>query len=149
MSQALIDLGAVDCILTGDFGSIAVRGYGPNPASIMIESLDNNLYTEAVGAFGDMLINKSYKARNKTLKINVLRNHYYYAKLKELVALELTGQAVIFAVLVKDNNSKELFTAAQCVLKVDPGAQWGSEPEPNVEFTILMPSVVYSAPVPA
>jgi hypothetical protein len=144
----LIDLGAVDVILTGpDIGTLTIRGYGTNPACIQVESLDPNLYTEAVGAYGDMLINKSYKARNKKLRLNILRNQYYYKKLRNIIALELTGQSILFSVLVKDNNSKELFACPQAVMKVDPNAQWGSEPEPNVEFEILMPSVVYSAPV--
>jgi hypothetical protein len=145
--MSLIDLGAVDVILTGaDFGTIALRGYGPNPVSIRIEALDPNLYTEAVGAFGDMLLNKSYKAKNKKLVVNILRNQFYYKKLKGIVALELSGAAVLFSVLVKDNNSKELIAAAQCVMKTDPGMQWGSEPEANVEFTILMPASAYIAP---
>jgi hypothetical protein len=147
--QALIDLGAVDCILTGTFGSFNVRNYGSNNASITVESIDNNLYQEQVGAFGDMLINKSYKARNMNLKINVMRNSFYYAKLKEIIALELTGAATIFAVIVKDNNSKELFAAAECVMKTNPASMWGSNPEDNVEFHILMPSVVYTAPTVA
>jgi len=147
---SLIDLGAVNVILTGaDFGTLAVKGYGPNPASIMVESLDPKLYTSATGAFGDMLINKSYKAKNKRLKINILRNQYYYKKLMQIVGLELTGQSILFSVLVKDNNSNELFAAAQCVMEVNPGYQAGPEPEPNVEFDILMPTVVYTAPTTA
>jgi hypothetical protein len=146
--MSLIDLGAVDVILIGpDFGAITLRGYGPNPASIKVEALDPNLYTEAVGAMGDMLINKSYKAKNKKLVVNILRNQYYYKKLKGIIALELSGNSVLFSVLVKDNNSKELIAAPQCVMKNDPGMQWGSEPEPNVEFTILMPAAVYNAPL--
>lgn len=146
---SLIDLGAVNVILVGDFGTLKVKGYGPNPASIMISSLDPNLYTEAVGAFGDMLINKSYKAKNKLLKLNILRNQYYYKKLMQIVGLELTGQSTIFSVLVTDNNSKELFACAQAVMKINPEYQAGPEPEPNVEFNILMPSVVYTAPTTA
>jgi hypothetical protein len=146
--MSLIDLGAVDVILTGtDIGALNIKGYGPNPVSIKVEALDPNLYTEAVGALGDMLLNKSYKAKNKKLIINVLRNQYWYKKLKGIIALELAGSSVLFSVLVKDNNSKELIAAAQCVMKNDPGMQWGSEPEANVEFTILMPATVYNAPL--
>lgn len=145
--MTLIDLGAVDVILTGaDIGSLNVRGYGPNPVSVRVEAIDPNLYTEQVGAFGDMLVNKSYKAKNKKLFINILRNQYWYKKLKAIVSLELSGSPVIFSVLVKDNNSKELIACAQAVMKTDPGMQWGSEPEANVEFTILMPACVYNAP---
>jgi hypothetical protein len=146
-TMALIDLGAVDVILVGaDFGVIAVRGYGPNPASVRIEPLDNNLYTEAAGAFGDMLVNKSYKANNMKLTVNILRNQFFYKKLKGIVALEKSGNSVLFSVLVKDNNTGEIYAAPQCVMKKDPGAQWGSEPEPNVEFEILMPGTIYTPP---
>ena len=144
----LIDLGAVDVLLKGaDIGSIALRGWGPNPVSVKVECLDPNLYNESVGADGDMLINKSYKAKNKIIEINILRGHYYYKKLKDIVSRELSGAAVLFSVLVKDNNSKESFSCAQAVLKTDPGFQAGSQPEGDVLFRVLMPACVYGAPI--
>jgi hypothetical protein len=146
--MAMIDLGAVDVILTGaDFGVWSIRGWGPDPVSISVEPLDPDLYKEAVGANGDMLLMKSFKAKNKKLQINILRNHFWYAKLKSLVALELAGNSVLFAVLVKDNNTKELITAAQCVLKTDPGMMFGSEPPADVKFIINMPAAIYTAPL--
>lgn len=143
----LYDLGAVDVLLKGaDIGSIALRGWGPNPISIRCESPDPNLYNEDVGAFGDMLINKNYKAKNKMLELNILRGHYYYKKMKDIVARELSGGSVLFSVLVKNNNDKELITCAQAVLKNDPGMQFGPQPEGDSLFRILMPACVYGPP---
>jgi hypothetical protein len=147
MSISVIDLKAVDVILTApDFGAWTIQGYGPNPVSVSIKPLDENLYTEAVGAFGDMLVNKSYKAKNMMLSLNILRKNYWYNQLKKVVALEKTGKSVIMAVLVRDTNGNEIAACAQAVMKTDPGMEWGSEPEANVEFKILMPSVVYTPP---
>lgn len=147
--MAMIDLGAVDLIMVGpDLGAPwNVKGYGPDPVSISVEPLDMDLYKEAVGAFGDMLLMKSFKAKNKKLEVNILRNHFWYAKFKSIVALELSGQSVLFSVVVKDSNTKELITAPQCVIKADPGMKFGAEPPADVKFTILMPAAIYTAPL--
>jgi hypothetical protein len=146
--MTLIDLGAVDLIMIGaNIGRWEVQGYGPNPVSISVEPLEADLYKEAVGAYGDMLVMKSYKPKNKKLVVNLLRNHYWYKKFKSIVASELSGNSVIFSVLVIDNNQKEIIACAQAVLKSDPGMKFGPEPPGDVEFTILMPAAIYTAPL--
>ena len=144
---SVIDLKAVDVILTApDFGAWTLQGYGSNPVSIELKPLDENLYTEAVGAFGDMLVNKSYKSRNMMLTVRILRKNYWYNQLKKVVALEKTGKSVIMAVLVRDTNGNELVACPQGVMKTDPGMEWGSEPEANVEFKFLLPAGIYTPP---
>lgn len=146
MAASLIDLGAVDLNITGEFGNYTIRNYSEDGTSITAASIDENLYNENVGAFGDMLLNKSYKAQNIMLTIKVLRNSADYAKLKGIVSLELTGKSVLFSSLLIDNNTKEKYFSPQCVMKNNPASAWGSQPSPDVEFKILMPSVVYTAP---
>lgn len=143
----LYDLGAVDVLLKGaDIGSIDLRGYGPNPVSVKVEPLDQDLYKESVGAYGDMLLSKSYQAKNKILEVNILRGHFYYKKMKDIIARELSGGSVLFSVLVKNNNDNELITCAQAVVKNDPGMMFGSNPDGDVLFRILMPSCIYGPP---
>jgi hypothetical protein len=147
MGISVIDLKAVDVVLTSpDFGVWTLQGYGSNPVSISVKPLDENLYTEAVGAFGDMLVNKSYKSKNMMLTVQILRKNYWYNQLKKIVALEKTGKSVIMAVLIRDTNGNEIVACAQAVMKNDAGMEWGSEPEANVEFKFLLPSVVYTPP---
>lgn len=146
MAGFLNDIKAVDCILSGDFGSYTIRNYGSNAASITVESTDAKLYNVAEGAFGDMLLNKSYKAKNMRIKINVLRKSPDYSRLRGLVAKELAGEALTFKAMIKDNNGGETIYCPKAVLEDNPSLIWGVQPDDNVEFTILMPSASYTAP---
>lgn len=148
MSLGLGDLGNIDVTFTGeDIGSFTLRGYGPNSVSIMLESIEPDLYKEQVGAYGDLLINKSYKAKNMMLTVNILRHHFFYAKLKKIAALELQQKTVRMTILFKNNNTLETVVATDCFLKNNPSIQEGSDPTGDVEFKFLMPSCVYNAPV--
>ena len=149
MASFLNDIKNVDVVVTGSFGSYTIRNYGSNAASITVESTDNKLYNAQEGAYGDMLLNKSYKAKNMRLKINVLRKSSDYSRLRNIVALELSGEALTFTALVKDNNSGENVYCATSVMEVNPTSVWGANPDDNVEFTILMPSATYTAPTVA
>lgn len=146
MSAHLIDLGAVDVIITGTFGSYTIRNYGESGTAIDLSSIDDNLYQENVGAFGDMLVNKSYKAQNMLLTLTTLRKSTDYSRLRAIVAEELSGGPVPMSVLVRDNNGGESYFSAQAYMKNNPSFQAGSQPDANVEFKILMPSTVATAP---
>lgn len=146
MSSFLNDIKNVDAVITGSFGSYTIRNYGSNAASITLESTDNKIYNVQEGAYGDMLLNKSYKAKNMRLKINVLRRSTDYARLRNIVALELSGEALTFSALIVDNASSEKAYCPNAVMEVNPASVWGANPEDNVEFTIIMPSAVYTAP---
>jgi hypothetical protein len=146
MAGYLNDVKAVDFILTGDFGTYIIRNYGSNASSITVESTDNKLYNVAEGAFGDMLLNKSYKAKNMRIRINVLRKSPDYSKLRGLIAKELAGEALTFSALVKDNNGGESIYCPEAVFETNPNLIWGVNPDDNVEFTVLMPSASYTAP---
>jgi hypothetical protein len=146
MSSFLNDIKNVDVVLTGSFGSYTIRNYGSNDTSITVESLDNKLYNAQEGAFGDMLLNKSYKAKNMRLRINVLRKSTDFARLRAIVALELAGEALQFEALAKDNNSSENVYCPKAVMEEVPATIWGVNPEDNVEFLVLLPSAVYTPP---
>lgn len=142
----LIDIGNVDATFTGTFGSFTVRNYGSDDTSIKLESMDTKFYNVQVGAFGDILLNKSYKPKNFRLRLNVQRNSNDYAKLKAVCALELANSANLFSVLLLDNNSGESAFSAQSVIEENPASAWGPNPTDNVEFLVVMGSVVYIAP---
>lgn len=146
MAGFLQDIGNVDVNLVGEFGLYTIRNYGEDGTSIDLAPMDDNLYNEHAGALGDLLVNKSYKPQNMILKLKVLRFSADYAKLKNIVSLELTGQAVLFAVGVVNNNNKERFYAPQCYMKKAPGLKAGADPAADEEFQIIMPSVVYTPP---
>jgi hypothetical protein len=146
MSSFLNDIKNVDAVITGTFGSYTIRNYGSNAASITVESTDNKLYNAQEGAYGDMLLNKSYKPKNMRMRINVLRKSTDYSRLRNVVSLELAGEALTFSALVKDNNSGESVYCSSAVMETNPASVWGANPEDNVEFTILMPSATYTAP---
>lgn len=146
MAGYLQDLANVDVSLVGEFGAYTLRNYGEDGTSIEITSIDDNLYNEHVGAFGDILINKSYKPQNMLLKVKAMRHGADYARLKGIVSLELTGEAVIFAASYVNNSNNERVYSAQCFMKKNPPIAAGSDPSPDVEFQIIMTSVVYTPP---
>lgn len=146
MAGYLNDIKAVDFIIKGDFGSYTLRNYGSNSVSITVESTDNKLYNVSEGAFGDMLLNKSYKAKNMRVRVNTLRKSPDYSKLRSLVAKELSGEALTFSALLKDNNGGETIYCSKGVLETNPSLMFGVQPDDNVEFTFLLPSCTYTAP---
>lgn len=146
MSAGISDIAKIDLNLVGDFGNRVIRNYGENGASITMESLDPNLYNENVGAFGDMLINKSYKARNKKCIVHILRSTPDYIFFQSLAALEESGKTSVFSALMKDNNTGESFFSASCVLKTAPSYEAGPQPAADMQYEILMPSVIHVPP---
>jgi len=147
MGLGINDIAKVDLNLKGiGIGNIRLRNYGESDTSISVEPLDENLYNEKVGAFGDMLLNKNYKGRNKLVKINVLRQTADYAKLQAIIANEEAGLSNIFTVTLKDNNTKESYISTACVMKRIVTPMWGPNPEGDVEYQILMSSAIHTPP---
>ena len=128
------------------FGTFSFRNYGEAGVSCAIEPLDENLYNEKLGAFGDMMISKNYKGRNKLLRVQLLRNSPDYARLQGVIAAEEAGQSIIFAVTARDSRTEESYTSPAGVLKVIPKYEMGSDVDGDVEFTILMSNVVHFPP---
>lgn len=148
MTLGIIDLQNFDINLTSlQFGTLTLKNYGEAGVSAAIESIDENLYNEKLGAFGDMMVSKNYKAANKLLKIQVLRNSPDYARLQAVIAAEEAGQSIIFAVNCRDSYTKESYTSPGGVFKKVSAFESGSDVSADMEFTILMPSTVHIPPI--
>lgn len=147
MSLGIVDLANFDLtILSTQFGSIYLRNYGENGISAQIEALDVALYNEKMGAFGDLMVNKNYKGVNKLLTVRVLRNTPDYVKLQTIIAAEESGQAVLCAVTARDSLTEEAYISPVGVFKNIPNYQMGPDTDADVEFTILMSSVIHTPP---
>lgn len=146
MSAGIQDIKKVDVNLKGSFGNLTLRNYGEAGTSIRVESMDEMLYNSNMGANGDMLINKSYKPQNKRVVLNVLRATPDYSRLQALVAAEEAGTTNVFSCMVKDNNTGETYYSPSCVLEKAPAFEVGPQPAPDVEYAILMPSVIHTPP---
>lgn len=148
MTLGIVDLKNFDITLASlQFGTISLRNYGEDGVSAQIEPLDENLYNEKLGAYGDMMLNKNYKGRNKLLRIQILRNSPDYAKLQNIIAAEEAGQSIILAATARDSLTKESYTTPGGVFKTIPNFQQGSDVDGNVEFAILMPNCVHVPPI--
>lgn len=147
MALGIVDLKNFDITIASlQFGTISLRNYGENGVSASIEALDENLYNEKLGAYGDMMVNKNYKGRNKILRVQMLRNSPDYAKLQSIIAAEEAGQSVIVAATCRDSLTEESYTTPGGVFKTIPNFQQGSDVDGDVEFTVLMPNCVHFAP---
>lgn len=147
MSLAQVDLKNFDLTLkSAQFGSLSLRNYGENGVSATIEALDKKLYNEKLGAFGDMMVSKNYKGRNKLLRIRVLRNSPDYARLQAIIAAEIAGQSIIFTVTAKDSITEEKYVSPAGVFSEVPDFQTGSDVEGDVEYVILMSNTVHFPP---
>lgn len=147
MSLGIVDLANFDLtILSLQFGSIHLRNYGEAGISSEIAPLDPSLYNEKMGAFGDLMVNKNYKGVNKLLTVRILRNTPDYVKLQTIIAAEESGQAILVAVTARDSLTEEEYISPVGVFKNIPNYQTGPDTDADVEFTILMSSVIHNPP---
>lgn len=143
----IVDLKNFDITIRSlQFGTISLRTYGPNGVSAEVEALEGKLYNEKSGAYGDMMLNKNYKGRNKLLRFRTLRNSLDYAKLQNIIAAEEAGQSIIVAVTARDSFTEESYTTPGGVFQDIPNFQQGSDVDGDVEFTILMTNCVHVPP---
>lgn len=148
MTLGIVDLKNFDITIASlQFGSVSLRNYGEAGISAQIESIDPNLYNEKLGAFGDAMVNKNYKAgHNKLLNIKMLRNSPDYAKLQSIIAAEEAGQSIICAVTCRDSLTKESYASPSAFFKNVPAFEQGSDVDADVEFTILMFNTAHIPP---
>lgn len=147
MTLAIVDLQNFDVnLISAQFGAITLRNYGEAGVSASIEPLDENLYNEKLGAFGDMMVSKNYKGRNKLLRVQILRNSPDYARLQAIIAAEEAGQSIIIAVACSDSRTNESYSSPGGLFKFIPNYQNGSDVDGDVEFTVLMPGTVHIPP---
>lgn len=148
MSTSIVSLQNFDLTLTSaQFGSFTMRNYGENGISSKVAPLDENLYNEKLGAFGDILLSKNLKGKNKLLTINVLRNSADYARMQSIVAAEEAGQSIQLVVGAKDSLTKESYSSPAAYLKGMPEYQMGSDVDGDVVYTILLTQTVHIPPV--
>lgn len=147
MSLGIVDLKNFDITIASvQFGTISLRNYGEAGISAQIEPLDENLYNEKLGAYGDMMVNKNYKGRNKLLRVQMLRNSPDYAKLQNIIAAEEAGQSIIVATNCRDSLTQESYSSPGGFFKNIPAFQQGSDVDGDVEFTVLMANCVHIPP---
>jgi hypothetical protein len=148
MSLGIVSLNNFDLTLfSAQFGNLTLRTYGENGVSAEIEPLDENLYNEKLGAFGDMMVSKNYKGKNKLLRVRILRNSPDYARLQAIIAAEEAGQSILLAINARDSLTKESYSSPAGFFKAIPNFQQGSDVDGDVEFTILMSQVVHIPPI--
>lgn len=148
MSLGIVDLSNFDLtIVSAQFGSFTLRNYGEAGISAQIEALDTNLYNEKIGAFGDLMVSKNFKGINKLLTVQILRNTADYAKLQAIIAGEEAGESILVAINARDSFTQESYTSPVGVFKNIPNYQIGSDVDADVEFTVLMSSVVHIPPI--
>lgn len=147
MSLGIVDLANFDLVIKSvQFGTIKLRNYGEAGVAAQIEPLDPDLYKEKMGSFGDLMVSKNYKGVNKLLRVQILRNNPDYVKLQAIIAAEEAGQAILCAVSARDTLTEEEYISQVGVFKNIPNFQSGSDVDADVEFTILMSSVVHIPP---
>jgi hypothetical protein len=147
MSLGIVDLNNFDLtIVSAQFGNITLRTYGEAGISAQVEALDTNLYNEKIGAFGDLMVSKNFKGVNKLLTVQILRNTADYAALQAIIAAEEAGQSILVAVNARDSFTEESYTSPVGVFKNIPNYQMGTDVDADVEFTVLMSSVIHEPP---
>jgi len=147
MSLGIVDLKNFDVTIASlQFGSISLRTYGEAGIVAQIEPLDENLYNEKLGAYGDMMVNQNYKRRNNLLRAQILRNSPDYAKLQNIIAAEEAGQSIIVATTCRDSLTQESYSSPGGFFKTIPAFQQGSDVDGDVEFTVLLANCVHIPP---
>lgn len=142
---AFNDIGLVDFIIQTPIGNLQAKNLGPNDVAILATpGNDGNVMNVFEGSTGQLLANKSYKVKNWTVTIRLLRHSLDYCKGTYLIQEILNGHVTTVGINFTNRNfgngavdstKNETLIAPQAFLVNFAGLEAGAGASGDFEMT--------------
>lgn len=152
---AFNDIGLVDFIIQTPLGNLQAKNLGPNDVAIMATpGNDGNVMNVFEGSTGQLLANKSYKVKNWSVTIRLLRHSLDYCKGTYLIQEILNGNVTTVGIKFINRNfgngeqnseTNETLTAPQAFLVNFAGLEAGAGASGDFEMTFKCSNAVFSS----
>lgn len=142
---AFNDIGLVDLEIRTPMKTFRAKELGPS--DVVIEARpgnDGNVFEFVEGSTGQALFNKSYKVKNWTITVRILRHSQGYAKLTYFIQEVLNGHLTMCSLFLRNrnfgpngeiNDLNEQIYAPQAVLQNFQGLEFGAGASGDFEVT--------------
>jgi hypothetical protein len=154
---AFNDIGLVDFIIQTPIGNLQAKNLGPNDVAILATpGNDGNVMNVFEGSTGQLLANKSYKVKNWTVTIRLLRYSLDYCKGTYLIQEILNGHITTVGIKftnknfgngVEDTSKNETLVAPQAFLVNFAGLEAGAGASGDFEITFKCSNAEYTSGV--
>ncbi len=142
---AFNDIGLVDFTIQTPIGNLVAKNLGPNDVAILATpGNDGNVMNVFEGSTGQLLANKSYKVKNWTVTIRLLRHSLDYCKGTYLIQEILNGHVTTVGINfvnrnfgngANDSTKNEMLVAPQAFLVNFQGLEAGAGASGDFEMT--------------
>ena len=152
---AFNDIGLVDFTIQTPLGNLTAKNLGPNDVAIMATpGNDGNVMNVFEGSTGQLLANKSYKVKNWSVTIRLLRHSLDYCKGTYLIQEILNGHITTVGIKfinknfgngVENSETNETLTAPQAFLVNFAGLEAGAGASGDFEMTFKCSNATFSS----
>lgn len=142
---AFNDIGLVDFTIQTPIGNLVAKNLGPNDVAILATpGNEGNVMNVFEGSTGQLLANKSYKVKNWTVTIRLLRHSLDYCKGTYLIQEILNGHVTTVGINFvnrnfgngnNDTTKNEMLVAPQAFLVNFQGLEAGAGASGDFEMT--------------
>ena len=155
---AFNDIGLVDFEIRTPMGTLSAKNLGPNDVAILLQPGNNGNVMEVVeGSTGQVLANKSYKVKNWSVTLRLLRHSLDFCKGTYLIQEILNGNITMVSLKYRNRNFgssnnpggvdvlNEQLTAGQAFLVNFAGLEAGAGAAGDFEITFKTSGAVYES----
>lgn len=152
---AFNDIGLVDFTIQTPMGNLTAKNLGPNDVAILAApGNDGNIMNIFEGSTGQLLANKSYKVKNWTVTIRLLRHSLDYCKGTYLIQEILNGHITTVGIKFTNKNfgngedntsTNETLIAPQAFLVNFQGLEAGAGASGDFEMTFKCSNAEFSS----
>lgn len=152
---AFNDIGLVDFTIQTPMGNLTAKNLGPNDVAILAApGNDGNIMNIYEGSTGQLLANKSYKVKNWSVTIRLLRHSLDYCKGTYLIQEILNGHITTVGLKFTNKNFgngaentslNETLTAPQAFLVNFAGLEAGAGASGDFEMTFKCSNAEFSS----
>lgn len=152
---AFNDIGLVDFTIQTPMGNLTAKNLGPNDVAILAApGNDGNIMNVYEGSTGQLLANKSYKVKNWTITLRLLRHSLDYCKGTYLIQEILNGHITTVGIKFTNKNfgngedntsTNETLVAPQAFLVNFAGLEAGAGASGDFEMTFKCSNAEFSS----
>lgn len=152
---AFNDIGLVDFTIQTPMGNLTAKNLGPNDVAILAApGNDGNIMNIFEGSTGQLLANKSYKVKNWSVTIRLLRHSLDYCKGTYLIQEILNGHITTVGLKFTNKNfgngedntsTNETLVAPQAFLVNFQGLEAGAGASGDFEMTFKCSNAEFSS----
>lgn len=144
------DIALVDLTIQSAMGILSLNDLGPSDAVIECSpGNEGNVYDVVEGSTGGVLFNKSYKVRNWTIRVRILRHSPDYAKITYMIQEILNAHVTTCGINLVNKNFEddyyEKLSSNMCVMQNFPGLEFGAGANGDFEVTFKTSNATYES----